>query len=306
LVARLVTPLAPLVNALTASPLKGVVSWVGGLAPERRFPRFAKQTFRAWSRRRGRSRPDAVERIVLWPDTFTDRLSPGVGRAATRVLESAGYGVDLPDGWVCCGLTWVSTGQLDTARRVMRHTLQRLAPHAAAGTYVVGLEPSCTAALRKDVHELLGPGDPLAPVAEWLRTHTLTFAEALERALDRDDSWAPRIDATTLRQTHCHQYAQLGSAADHRVMERLGIANTDVPAGCCGLAGNFGFEKGHFEVSMAVAETATLPALRGAAPGTVVLADGFSCRTQIDQTARRDSVHLAEVVDRALFPATRA
>jgi Fe-S oxidoreductase len=205
---------------------------------------------------------------------------------------------------VCCGLTWVSTGQLDTARRVMRHTLRRLAPHAAAGTVVVGLEPSCTAALRKDVGELLGPDDPLAPVAEWLRTHTLTFAEALERALGRDDSWAPQVGATVLRQPHCHQYAQLGSAADHRVMARFGITATDVPAGCCGLAGNFGFERGHYEVSVAVAETATLPAVRAAAPGTVVLADGFSCRTQLDQVARRESLHLAELVDRALRPGT--
>jgi FAD/FMN-containing dehydrogenase/Fe-S oxidoreductase len=304
LVARVLTPLAPLVNAVAASPLKGLVSWAGGLAPERRLPRFARRTLRAWARGRGRSRPDAAERVLLWPDTFTDRLSPEVGRAATRVLEAAGYGVDLPDGWVCCGLTWVSTGQLDTARRVMRHTLRRLAPHAAAGTVVVGLEPSCTAALRKDVGELLGPDDPLAPVAEWLRTHTLTFAEALERALGRDDSWAPQVGATVLRQPHCHQYAQLGSAADHRVMARFGITATDVPAGCCGLAGNFGFERGHYEVSVAVAETATLPAVRAAAPGTVVLADGFSCRTQLDQVARRESLHLAELVDRALRPGT--
>jgi FAD/FMN-containing dehydrogenase/Fe-S oxidoreductase len=300
LVARVLTLLAPLVNAVAASPLKGLVSWAGGLAPERPLPRFARRTFRTWARERGRSRPEARERVMLWPDTFTDRLSPGVGRAATRVLEAAGYGVDLPDGWVCCGLTWVSTGQLDTARRVMRHTLRRLAPHAAAGTVVVGLEPSCTAALRKEVHELLGPKDPLAPVAEWLRTHTLTFAEALERALERDDSWAPRVDAAALRQAHCHQYAQLGSAADHRVMARLGIAATDVPAGCCGLAGNFGFERGHYAVSVAVAETATLPAVRAAAPDTVLLADGFSCRTQLEHLARRDSLHLAELLDRAL------
>jgi Fe-S oxidoreductase len=303
LVARLLSPIAGLVNAVTGGPLKGLVSRVGGLDPSRPIPRFAAATFRSWFTRHVPP-PLATgvtpERILLWPDTFTDRLSPEVGQAAVRVLEAAGYAVTLPAGWVCCGITWVSTGQLDTARKVMRTTLDRLAPYAAAGTSLVGLEPSCTAALKGDVGDLLGRDPRYAGTVEWLRTHTLTFAEALQRSLDRDPSWAPAVGAATLRQVHCHQHSALGSTADRDVMARLGIDNTDVPAGCCGLAGNFGFEKGHAEVSRSVAELAMLPAVRTAAPGTVVLADGFSCRTQLEQFGGRTADHLAQVVDRAI------
>jgi Fe-S oxidoreductase len=200
----------------------------------------------------------------------------------------------------------VSTGQLDTARRVMRRTLRILDSHARSGALLVGLEPSCTAALRTDVPDLVGDDPRYGHVVDWLHSHTVTFAEAVDRALDRDDSWAPEVGVRTLRQVHCHQHAHLGSAADRRVMDRLGIDNIDVPEGCCGLAGNFGFERGHFEVSMAVAEHALLPAVRAAPPDTVLLADGYSCRTQLDHATGFRGRHLAEVIDEALSVAVPA
>ncbi|ATL83654.1 FAD-binding and (Fe-S)-binding domain-containing protein [Streptomyces malaysiensis] len=227
--------------------------------------------------------------VVLWPDTFTNHLSPSVGRSAVAVLEAAGLRVVVPPKPVCCGLTWVSTGQLDRARAVMRRTLDVMAPALDAGLPVVGLEPSCTAALRTDLPELLG-GDPRAAR---LAESVSTFAQALERYTP--DWQPPRVDRPVVGQTHCHQHAVLGDAAERRLRERAGLTGA-LSGGCCGLAGNFGFEDGHYEVSVACAEEQLLPSVRAAEPGTEVLADGYSCRTQLNQLAGRKGRHLAEIL----------
>ncbi|WP_030828422.1 FAD-binding and (Fe-S)-binding domain-containing protein [Streptomyces hygroscopicus] len=227
--------------------------------------------------------------VVLWPDTFTNHLSPSVGRSAVAVLEAAGLRVVVPPKPVCCGLTWVSTGQLDRARTVMRRTLDVMAPALDAGLPVVGLEPSCTAALRTDLPELLTTDPRAARLAESVST----FAQALERYAP--DWRPPRIDRPVVGQTHCHQHAVLGDAAERRLRERAGLTGA-LSGGCCGLAGNFGFEEGHYEVSAACAEEQLLPSVRAAEPGTEVLADGYSCRTQLNQLAGRKGRHLAEVL----------
>jgi FAD/FMN-containing dehydrogenase/Fe-S oxidoreductase len=264
---------------------------LGGIAPERDVPAFAEQTFRSWFARRGR-RPGARGSVMLWPDSFTNYLAPQVGHAAVAVLEAAGYEVVLPDGPVCCGLTWISTGQLRAARRRITRSLAVLAPHLDSGIPIVGLEPSCTAVLRRDAAELL----PDNAAATALAASTLTFAEFLTRS-----EWAPPVVATdALVQTHCHQHAVLGFHADRALMAAAGI-RADVPdSGCCGLAGNFGFEGGHYEISAAVGERVLLPAVRAAAPTTAIIADGFSCRTQIAQGTPRRAVHLAELLAAAL------
>ena len=219
-------------------------------------------------------------------------LLPQVGRAAVAVLEAAGYEVILPGGHVCCGLTWISTGQLRTAKRRITRSLDVLAPQLESGIPIVGLEPSCTAVLRRDAVELLHDDSRAAALA----ASTVTFAEFLTRT-----EWQPpNVAADALVQTHCHQHAVLGFDADRALMEKAGI-RADVPdSGCCGLAGNFGFERGHYDVSRAVGERVLLPAVRNAAPTTAVIADGFSCRTQIAQGTPRRAVHLAEVLAAAL------
>ncbi|MEU4166504.1 FAD-binding and (Fe-S)-binding domain-containing protein [Streptomyces sp. NPDC026665] len=260
--------------------------------------------------------------VLLWPDTFTEHLEPSVGRAAVRVLEAAGLAVLLPprtvwrhgpvgDGVtrgplrpglllprrrhrVCCGLTYVSTGQLDRARAVLRRTLDLMEPYLAMdGLPVVVLEPSCAAALRTDLPELL-PGDPRATR---LAAAVVTFAEALER--HAPDWTPPRLDRPAVGQTHCHQHAVLGDGAERRLREAAGLTGA-LAGGCCGLAGNFGFERGHEEVSRACAEEQLLPAVRAAGDTAVVLADGFSCRTQLAQLSGRRGRHLAEVLAQAL------
>jgi Fe-S oxidoreductase len=209
------------------------------------------------------------------------------------VLQDAGYAVQLPDKPVCCGLTWISTGQLDGARRQLRRTLGALEAAVQAGTPIVGLEPSCTAVLRSDLVELL-PDDPRARgVAEATRT----FAELLTETPD----WTPPSLAGVrgVAQPHCHQHAVLGWNADAQLIGAAG-ARIDAVGGCCGLAGNFGVERGHYDVSVAVAETALLPAVREAPHDAVVLADGFSCRTQLEQLAHVQGQHLAQLLDEHL------
>ncbi|WBO69311.1 FAD-binding protein [Streptomyces camelliae] len=256
--------------------------------------------------------------VVLWPDTFTEHLSPSVGQAAVRVLEAAGLRVTLPPtllprggalgtgrprpatalltarrARVCCGLTYVSTGQLDRARAVLRRTLDLMEPVLRARVPVVVLEPSCAAALRSDLPELL-PDDPRA--AE-LSAAVLTFAETLERHAPH---WTPpAVNRPVAGQTHCHQHAVLGDTPDRRLREAAGLTG-ELSGGCCGLAGNFGFEKGHFEVSKACAEDQLLPSVRKAPEETLILADGFSCRTQLEQLAGVRGRHLAEVLAQAL------
>ncbi|GHG34200.1 oxidoreductase [Streptomyces zaomyceticus] len=262
---------------------------LAGVTPERAMPRVAERSFVSWFADRSSTRSAA---LTLWPDTFTDHLAPQVGRAAVRVLEAAGLGVALPRGRVCCGLTYVSTGQLGAARRVMRRSLDVLEGRPEAGGPVVVLEPSCAATLRTDLPELL-PDDPRAAR---LAASVRTFAEVLESLAP--DWEPPRLDRPVTGQTHCHQHAVLGDAADRRLRERAGLTGT-LAGGCCGLAGNFGFEPGHYEVSVACAEDQLLPAL-SAAPSAEVLADGFSCRTQIGHLTERRGRHLAEVLAEAI------
>ncbi|MFB7358351.1 FAD-binding and (Fe-S)-binding domain-containing protein [Streptomyces gardneri] len=260
---------------------------LAGVTPERALPRVADRTFVSWFGERGSRRPPA---LTLWPDTFTNHLAPEVGSAAVRVLEDAGLGVVLPPGRVCCGLTYVSTGRLGAARKVMRRTLDVV---GGAGGPLVVLEPSCAATLRTDLPELL-PDDPRAA---GLASRVLTFAEALETLAP--DWTPPRLDRPVTGQTHCHQHAVLGDGPDRRLRARAGLTG-ELSGGCCGLAGNFGFEPGHYEVSVACAEDQLLPALREAPEGSEVLADGFSCRTQIADLAGGRARHLAEVLAEGL------
>ncbi|WP_432013635.1 FAD-binding and (Fe-S)-binding domain-containing protein [Streptomyces cucumeris] len=284
---------APVANALSGvAPLAALAKRAGGIAPERDLPELAREPFTRWWRDRVRTagpRPDTGRTVVLWPDTFTNYLSPSVGRASVAVLEAAGLRVVVPPKPVCCGLTWVSTGQLDRARVVMRRTLDVMAPALDAGLPVVGLEPSCTAALRTDLPELLGSD----PRAARLADSVTTFAQALE---DHAPDWSPPVvDRPVVGQTHCHQHAVLGDGAERRLRERAGLTG-ELSGGCCGLAGNFGFEKGHYDISVSCAEEQLMPSVRAAGEDAEVLADGFSCRTQLGHLTDRPSRHLAEVL----------
>jgi Fe-S oxidoreductase len=283
-------------NALLRNrPLSAMAKRLGGIDARRPLPAFAPSGFRDWfaARPARPGNPGAPETprppVLLWVDTFTEYFAPEVGQAAVRVLEAAGYSVQLTGQPVCCGLTWISTGQLDGARKQLRRSVAALDAAVRAGTPIVGLEPSCTAVLRGEITELL----PADPRAAQVRAATRTLAELLAAT----PGWAPPDleGVPAVAQPHCHHHAVMGWQPDAALLARAG-AKVDAVGGCCGLAGNFGVERGHYEVSVAVAQTALLPAVRHAPPGAVVLADGFSCRTQLDQLAHVNGIHLAQLL----------
>jgi len=277
-----------LVNGLMRSALGGrLAKWGAGVDQRRSLPSFAPHTFREmWATRR--SAPSGGRPVALWVDSFTDHFAPAVAVAAVTVLERAGYAVQVPDDDTCCGLTWITTGQLDAARRIVGATVGALAPLAEAGVPIVGLEPSCTAVLRGDAVELLDD-----PAAGAVRGAVRTLAELLEAT----PGWEPpSLDGLeVVAQPHCHHASVLGWAADERLLRRAGARVTRL-GGCCGLAGNWGVERGHHDVSVTIAEQQLLPAVRSLPDGGVVLADGFSCRTQLDQLAGRPGIHLAQLL----------
>ena len=263
LLARMASMSPRLANAVSAGPFtSSALKRLGGIAPERQVPAIAGSSFARWFANRSRPvQPAGAPRVVLVPDTFTNFFDPAVGRAATAVLEALGYRVELPSRPVCCGLTWVSTGQLGVARRALGRTLKTLAPWVRRGVPVVGLEPSCTTLLRADAGEILGGEADAADAGRLAEVGaaTRTFAELLA---DHDGDWPESIGGASaaIAQVHCHQYSDLGFDPDRAVLDRLGVTTDVLDSGCCGLAGNFGFERGHYDVSMACAERVLLPA----------------------------------------------
>ena len=315
--------------ALRLRPVTGIVRRVAGIDPRRPLPGLARHPATPSRLRQlsastvsastvsastgpatagpAAARPSG-DRAVIWADTFTRAFSPQVAEAAVAVLAEAGFEVIVPDRSWCCGLTWISTGQLRGARARLRAAVAGLAPYAEQGMTIVGLEPSCTAVLRGDLTDLLD-GDPRARA---VAAATRTLAETLlgagrdarpgagppARPGPEDLPWlrGRLAGKRIIAQPHCHHHAVLGYHADLAVLRAAG-ADTQVLAGCCGLGGNFGMERGHYEVSAAVAEQALLPALRAAPAGTLLLADGFSCRVQASQLAGWPASHLAQLLD---------
>ena len=296
-----------LVNGVTRSRLtRRVFTRAAGIAAERGIPPLARRSVHAGPQARLAALPanastaGAHGRVVLWPDTFNDYLTPDVAHAAVRVLEAAGFEVVLPGRTVCCGLTWHTTGQLDMAKRVLRRSLG--AAELAGDEPVVVLEPSCATMLREDLRQLL-PDDPRAAS---LAGRVTTLAELL----DHIGFVAPRAAELAAGATGRRSPQQPPPSASHTATSRPSwdsvrtVASWSATAsrsaqelsGCCGLAGNFGAERGHEAISQAVAELELLPALRAADPETPLLADGFSCRTQIEALSGRRARHLAEVL----------
>jgi Fe-S oxidoreductase/FAD/FMN-containing dehydrogenase len=293
--ARLAEHAPHLVNFLTGTPgLRTVAKAAAGMAPARRIPSFAGETFKHWFAGRARSSSTQAD-VLLWPDTFNDHFHPETARAAVAVLEAAGFRVRVPSGWLCCGRPLYDYGMLDLATRHLRRILKVLHEPIRAGMPVVVLEPSCASVFLDELLNLF----PRDENARRLSQQTFLLSEFLvEKA---PHFYPPKLEGRAVVQGHCHHKSIMKMDAEEDVLQRLGLDCTVLDSGCCGMAGAFGFETGdHYEVSVKAGERVLLPAVREAAHDTLIIADGFSCREQIEQRTGRRGVHLAEVLHMAL------
>ena len=297
--ARIAGTAPRLANLLTGTPgLDALAKLAAGIAQARRLPRFARQPYVAWHRRHA-PRHGFGPAVILFPDTFTNYFRPDSAIAATRVLERLGWQVRIPERVLCCGRPLYDWGMLDAAKDLWRQTLATLRADVLAGTPIVCLEPACTAAFRDELVNLF-PDDA---VARQLAQQVHTFDEFLDRHCAGVE--LPKLHRPALVQFHCHHHAVMKTATARSLLDRIAPGCEIAAAGCCGMAGSFGFEADKHAVSMQIAERALLPKVRAAPGQTMILADGFSCREQIEQGTGRPTRHLAEAVAAAMGLAPR-
>lgn len=294
---KLTTRMAPLVNLLLATPLRHLAVRLGGVTPHRVLPRFttAAALRRALGAGSGKD-ADAGSKtsdVVLFIDTFTRGFRPEVAGSAQRVLNDADKTVQC-NAESCCALTWISTGQLGTAKKILNKTAGTL--DDGTDRPIVVVEPSCAAALKEDLPKLV-PTDAAHRVAD----RVTSFASAVTELAA--GGWTPQWrdgqapEAVTV-QTHCHEYSVFGESTQRAALKAAGVTEVREATGCCGVAGNFGFEAEHYDVSMQVAEQALIPALQATDDSVPVLTDGFSCLMQVNQLEPdRTSLHLAQLLD---------
>lgn len=291
--ARLAQFFPSLINFVNRAPIvSSIVKKFIGVAPQRRMPAFARETFKHWFARRPRKKQSG-RRVILWPDTFNNFFHPDTAKAAVEVLEHAGFDVDLPHVDLCCGRPLYDYGMLDTAKRWLRQILRELKTDIEAGTPVVGLEPSCTAVFRDELIGLF----PQDEDAKRLCKQTFTLAEFLSKHANGE---LPKLDRRAVVHGHCHDKSVLNFDCEKELLKKIGLDLECPDTGCCGMAGAFGFEKEHVDVSLACGERVLLPHVRNASKETLIVTDGFSCREQIRQTTDREAVHFAQVLQMAI------
>ena len=291
--ARLASLAPELANFATQTPgLRRLAKLAAGVDQRRPLPEFAPMTLQEWFRRRGGTVNPAGRPVVLFPDTFNNHLHTGVGVACVEAIEAAGWRVIMPEGHVCCGRPLYDYGFLDSAARYLHRVLDVLRPYVREGTPVVGMEPSCLAVFKDELRKMLPHDDDAARLAR----NAYHFGEFFT-AFGIEP---PPLQGRALLWGHCHQRATGGVPPDQQLLEQMGLAVDNLQGGCCGLAGSWGFESGKYGISMDCGEQALLPAVRDAGPDTLVVADGFSCQTQIaDSGTGRHALHLAEVMQLA-------
>ncbi len=286
--------LAPsLANALTQAPgINSVVKKALDIAPQRTIPRLAPVSFRKLAR--ARHVPTDGGDVILWVDTFNNSFHPETSQAALDVLTAAGCKVFIPRQRLCCGRPLYDFGLIDQAVAYLRRILDVLAEPIDAGIPVVVLEPSCASVFRDELRNLL-PSDLRAGR---LRAQTFLLSEFLERRVP--GYIPPRLAGPLVLHGHCHHKALMKMSDEESLLRKMGADVQSLDAGCCGMAGSFGFDSGKFNVSMAIGERVLLPAVRQADPATPIVSDGFSCREQIAQATGRQALHLADVMKLAL------
>jgi Fe-S oxidoreductase/FAD/FMN-containing dehydrogenase len=278
-----------LANALMQAPgLNSLMKKALDIAPQRTMPRLAPVNFRGIARRR-RVKTSGGD-VMLWIDTFNNSFHPETSEAALDVLMAAGCKVSIPSQSLCCGRPLYDFGLLDQATAYLQRILTALADPIDAGIPIVVLEPSCASVFRDELRSLL-PGDPRA---ERLRAQTFLLSEFLERRVA--GYAAPSLARPVVLHGHCHHKAVMKMTDEEAVLRKTGADLHVLDAGCCGMAGSFGFDAGKYDVSQAIGERVLLPAVRKAAPEALIVSDGFSCREQIQQATGRQALHLADVL----------
>ena len=293
-VSRLAALEPEIVNLLTRTPgTKHLFRFAGDISQRREVPEFAPVTLQRWFRDRGGTRNPDGPKVVLFPDTFNNHMHTDVGVAAVEAIEAAGWQVVMPQGHVCCGRPLYDYGFLDLAERYLRRSLDQLREWYREGVPIVGMEPSCLATFKDELVNLLPHSDD----AKRLSQDVYHFGEFFERF----ELEPPRLDRKAFVWGHCHHKATGGISPELSLLQKMGVETETLQAGCCGLAGSWGFESGHYDVSMAAGEQGLLPKVRDLPDDTIVVADGFSCKTQIEQgdTGRR-ALHVAQVMKMAL------
>jgi Fe-S oxidoreductase len=288
--------LAPaLVNFFTQTRgLRTIAKRLAGMAPQRDVPPFAPQSFKAWFAQRPSRHVDKPP-VLLFADTFNNYFHTDVARAAVEVLEHAGFKVMVPAGDMCCGRPLYDYGMLNLAKAWLEDILMKLKPVVQAGVPLVVLEPSCCAVFRDELKELL-PNDP---DAQRLSKQTCTLGEFLRQHAPYYQ--VPHLRRRALLHGHCHHKAIMGIDCEQQVLKAMGLDLELPESGCCGMAGSFGFEPGAtYEVSVKCGERVLLPAVRAANGSDLIIADGFSCKTQIEQSTERRGLHLAQVLQLAI------
>ncbi|MGO9432965.1 MAG: (Fe-S)-binding protein, partial [Terracidiphilus sp.] len=264
-----------------------------GMPMGREIPAFAAESFKSWFAKRSLVN-QGQPAVILWPDTFNNYFLPETAQAATEVLEHFGYRVKVPMQHLCCGRPLYDYGFLDRAKDYLNRILEALADEIDAGTPMVVLEPSCCSVFRDELNGLM----PRSRLAHRLMENTFTLAEFLEKKVKDYDP--PKLRRKAVVQAHCHHKAIMRLYDDEVVMKKMGLDFEMLNAGCCGMAGSFGFEEDKYDVSLKCGERALFPALRKTGLSTLVMADGFSCREQIQQDTPRHALHLAEVMQLAM------
>jgi FAD/FMN-containing dehydrogenase/Fe-S oxidoreductase len=294
--ARVGSALAPISNWIAASaPHRWLLERVAGIDRRRPLPRFAVESFARWFARRRPEGGGARGDVVLFHDTFNTYQTPNVAIAATRLLETLGYRVSLADRG-CCGRPMISKGMLEEACALAADNVARLVPAARQGRPIIGLEPSCLLTLRDEYPELVRTED-----ARLVARQSLLLEEFLLREWSHGER--PRFTANgrpALLHGHCHQKALVGTAPTVAVLKAAGYRVSEVDAGCCGMAGSFGFESEHYDLSVRIAERRLAPAVRAAGADVAICAPGISCRQQVEHTTGRAPKHLAELLWEAL------
>ncbi len=284
--------LAPLSNWIAASaPNRWLMERVAGIDRRRPLPAFARETFTDWFGKRAPKGAAPRGPVVLFHDTFVTYNTPAIGQAAVELLEAAGYRVELADK-ICCGRPLISKGMLGEAKSHAEWNVSKLAARVAQGVPVVGLEPSCLLTLRDEYVDLLR-SDESRQVAK----SSFLLEEFLlrERAKGLDLPWKPGARRALLH-GHCHQKALVGTAPTVAALTWAGYQVSEVDSGCCGMAGSFGFEKEHYDISVSLGNRRLAPAVKAASAETDVIAPGISCRQQIEHLTGKRAKHPAEAL----------